>query len=67
METQTIAEIRHQLRRGYLRTQTPVPGYLREEEHICDPESYQLDPENCPACRALLEEKIRQGEIGKYR
>jgi hypothetical protein len=67
MEELTIAEIRTQLRKWYLMTQTPVPAYLREEEHICDPDAFQLDPENCPACRALLEEKIRQGELGKYR
>jgi hypothetical protein len=67
MTDQTLKEQRQQYRKWYLMTQTPVPDYLKEENHVCDPGSGKLDLENCPACREIYKKKLEQENLGKYR
>ncbi len=67
MEDLTLKEQRQQIRKWYLMTHTPLPEYLREENHICDPDAPELDPENCPACEKMIKKQLKQANYGKYR
>ena len=60
MDKLTIKEQRLQIKKWYLMTQTSVPDYLKDENHRCDPDSYDLDRERCPACKELWLEKIKK-------
>lgn len=51
MEKRTLKEKRLQIKKWYLMTNTPVPDYLIEENHICDPDAYEVDLEACPASK----------------
>ncbi len=67
MEGRTLREQRTQIRKWYLMTHSPVPDYLVEDNHTCDPDALTLDPENCPACREMKKKMLRQENVGKYR
>ena len=67
MEKLTLKEKRLLYRKWYLMTNTPVPDYLKEENHICDPNAYYVELYQCPACREIESKVIRQMELGKYR
>ena len=67
MDRLTVVEQRAQFRKWYLMTRTPVPEYLKEENHICDPDAFLMDPEKCPACRDLRKKQLKQSYLGKYR
>jgi hypothetical protein len=67
MDKLTVKEKLMQVRKWYLMTQTPVPDYLKEENHTCDLDSTKFDPENCPACKEQYEDQLKQENLGKYR
>jgi len=67
MEKLTLKEQWKQVRKWYLMTNTTVPEYLKEENHICDPDSYDLDPKNCPACREIMINRFEEENAGEYR
>ena len=67
MNRVTLKEQRQQIRKWYLMTNTPVPDYLKEENHLCDPDAFELDPKGCPACRELMVDRFEAENLGKYR
>jgi len=67
MKKLTLKEKRQLYRKWYLITNTPVPEYLKEENHLCDPNAYYVELYQCPACREIESKAIRQMEMGKYR
>ena len=67
MEELPLIEQRQQLRKWYLMTNTPVPEYLMAENHLCDPDSVDMDPKNCPACREMMVDRFEAENMGKYR
>ena len=66
MDKLTLKEQWQQVRKWYLMTNTPVPGYLKEENHSCDPDSFDLDPKKCPACREIMVNRFEAENAGKY-
>ena len=67
MEELPLKEQRQQIRKWYLMTITPVPEYLKEDNHLCDPDSFVMDPKNCPACREMMVDRFEAENMGKYR
>lgn len=67
MEKLTLKEQRQQVRKWYLMTTTPVPEHLKDENHLCDPDSFDPDPVYCPACREIMIDHFEQENVGKYR
>jgi len=67
MANLTLKEQRAQIRKWYLMTHTPPPDYLKEEDHVCAPDAFELDLENCPACREMRKKQLKQENLGKYR
>jgi hypothetical protein len=67
MENLTLKEQRQQLRKWYLMTNIPVPEYLKEENHLCDPDSFDLDPVQCPACKEIMVNRFEGETRGEYR
>ncbi len=67
MKKMTLKEQRMQVRKWYLMTNLPVPEYLKEEDHLCDPNSFELDPKTCPACREIMIDRFEKENMGKYR
>ena len=67
MEELPLKEQRLQVKKWYLMTNTPVPEYLKEENHLCDPDSFDMDPKNCPACREMMVDRFEAENMGKYR
>jgi hypothetical protein len=67
MEKLTLKEQWKKVRKWYLMTNTTVPEYLKEENHLCDPDSYQMDPKNCPACREIMIDRFEQEPVREYR
>ena len=59
----TLKEIRQQVRKWYLMTQTTVPEYLKDETHLCDPNGFDLDPKNCPACREIMIDRFERETV----
>ena len=51
----------------YLMTNTPVPEYLKEENHLCDPNAYYVELQQCPACREIERKAVKQMELVYYR
>ena len=66
MEELPLKEQRQQIRKWYLMTITSVPEYLKEENHLCDPDSVDMDPKNCPACREMMVDRFEAENISKY-
>lgn len=67
MEIHTLKEKRQQIRKWYLLTNAPIPEYLIEENHLCDPDSLDMDPKYCPACREFMVDRFEAENAGKYR
>ena len=67
MEKLTLKEQWKQVRKWYLMTNTTVPEYLKEENHICDQDAFDLDPKNCPACREIMIDRFEKENAGNYR
>ena len=67
MKKLTLKQKRQQYRKWYMMTRTPVPDYLKEENHRCDPNAYYVELHQCHACREIESKAIRQMEMGKYR
>jgi len=67
MKKLTLKEKRQQYRKWYLMTNTPVPDYIKEENHTCDPNAYYVELHQCPACMKIESKAMRQMELGKYR
>jgi hypothetical protein len=67
MKKLTLKEKRQQYRKWYLMTNTPVPDYLKEVNHTCDPNAYYVEFYQCTACRQIELKAIKQMELGKYR
>jgi hypothetical protein len=67
MKKLTLKEKRQQYRKWYLMTNTPVPEYLKEENHTCNPNAYYVELIQCRACGEIEAKAIRQMELGKYR
>ena len=67
MEELPIKDQRQQIRKWYLMTITSVPEYLKEENHLCDPDSSDMDPKNCPACREMMIDRFEAETMENYR
>ena len=67
MEKLTLKEQRRQVRKWYLMTHTSIPEYLKEENHLCDPDAVKPDPKNCPACREIMIDRFEKENAGEYR
>ena len=65
MEILTLKDKRQQIRKWYLLTNAPIPEYLIEEKHLCDPESVVMDPKGCPACREFMVDRFEMENVGK--
>lgn len=63
MEEPPLKKQRQQIRKWYLLTNTPIPEYFMEENHLCDPDSSALDPKNCPACREMMVDRFEAEEM----
>ena len=67
MEELPLKEQRLQLRKWYLMMITLIPEYLKEENHLCDPDSFDMDPKNCPACREMMVDRFEAENMENYR
>ena len=47
-------------------TNTPVPDYLKEETHTCDPDAYYMESHKCKACLKIESKALREIELGRY-
>jgi hypothetical protein len=63
----TLKEQRQQVRKWYLMNNSPVPDYLKDENHHCNPDAFEPDVDHCPACREMRIEILIEKNLGKYR